>query len=88
MLSDATWHGLPLHIAKLEGRSDKFDKLHESLIAQWGGTLVRRHTGNLDIRTLREADRVADAIVDRLLERYPQPDMGQSDMVAAPDWLS
>ncbi|MBD3768739.1 MAG: mitochondrial fission ELM1 family protein [Rhodobacterales bacterium] len=88
MLSDAAWHGLPVHIAKLEGRSDKFDKLHESLIehgaARWfGGTLE-----TWAYAPLREADRVADAIVEKLLERYPQPDMGQSDMVVAPDWLS
>ncbi len=37
MLSDATWHGLPLHIARLEGQSEKFDKLHKSLIS-----MVRR----------------------------------------------
>jgi mitochondrial fission protein ELM1 len=88
MLSDATWHGLPLHIAKLEGRSDKFDKLHESLIAHGA---ARWFDGTLETWTyapLREADRVADAIVDRLLELYPQPDMGQSNLVAAPDWLS
>jgi len=88
MLSDATWHGLPVHIARLEGRSEKFDKLHESLI---GHGAARWFDGTLETWTytpLREADRVADAIVDKLLERYPQPDMGQSDKVAAPDWLS
>ncbi len=88
MLSDAAWHGLPLHIARLEGRSDKFDKLHDSLIANGA---ARWFDGLLETWTyapLREADRVADAIVDKLLERYPQPDMGQSDKVAAPDWLS
>ena len=89
MLSDAAWHGLPVHIAKLEGRSEKFDKLHTSLIshgaARWFG-------GSLETWTyapLREADRVADAIVAKLLERHPQPDMGgNSETVAAPDWIS
>ncbi|HPF22837.1 MAG TPA: mitochondrial fission ELM1 family protein [Hyphomonas sp.] len=89
MLSDAAWHGLPVHIAKLEGRSEKFDKLHESLIAhgaaRWfGGTLE-----TWAYAPLREADRVADTIVEKLLERYPQPDMGGGgDKVVAPDWLS
>lgn len=88
MLSDAAWHGLPVHIAKLEGRAEKFDKLHDSLIshgaARWfGGTLE-----TWAYAPLREADRVADAIVEKLLERYPQPDMGGGDKVAAPDWIS
>lgn len=88
MLSDAAWHGLPVHMAKLEGRAEKFDKLHDSMISHGA---ARWFDGTLETWTyapLREADRVADAIVDRLLERYPQPQMGQSDMVAAPDWLS
>jgi hypothetical protein len=37
---------------------------------------------------LREADRVADAIVEKLLERHPQPDMGgDGSKVAPPDWM-
>ena len=56
-----------------------------------GHGAARWFDGTLETWTytpLREADRVAEAIVDKLLERYPQPDMGQSDKVAAPDWLS
>ena len=73
MLSDAAWHGLPVHIARLEGRHEKFDRLHDSLIthgaARWFG--------------------VADAIVAKLLERYPQPDIPASTThVAPPDWMS
>ncbi|MFN4025018.1 MAG: mitochondrial fission ELM1 family protein [Hyphomonas sp.] len=85
MLSDAAWHGLPVHIARLEGRADKFDRLHDSLIRRG---VARWFTGKLDQWTydpLREADRVADLIVEKLLERYPPPDFrGQS---AVPDWL-
>ncbi|KCZ98402.1 hypothetical protein HPO_10872 [Hyphomonas polymorpha PS728] len=86
MLSEAAWHGLPVHIARLEGRADKFDRLHDSLIqrgvARWFG-------GQLDqwsYEPLREADRVADLIVEKLLERYPPPSFSGS--VKAPDWLS
>ena len=88
MLSDAAWHGLPVHIARLEGRADKFDRLHESLmqrgVARWFG-------GQLDqwsYEPLREAERVADLIVERLLERYPPPSFSGGGGVAAPDWLS
>ncbi|KCZ51293.1 mitochondrial fission ELM1 family protein [Hyphomonas pacifica] len=89
MLSDAAWHDLPIHIARLEGRSKKFDKLHQSLIdhgaARWfGGTLE-----TWSYPALREADKVADAIVKKLLQQYPQPEMGGDETkVAAPDWLS
>jgi mitochondrial fission protein ELM1 len=89
MLSDVAWHGLPVHIARLEGRADKFDRLHQSLIdhgaARWfDGTLA-----TWPYPPLREADRVADAIVAKLLERYPQPAMPASGTHAAPpDWMS
>ncbi|MEM8615739.1 MAG: mitochondrial fission ELM1 family protein, partial [Pseudomonadota bacterium] len=67
MLCDAAWHGLPVHMLRLEGRSTKFDRLHTSLIerscARWfDGTLE-----NWGYPPLREADRVADAIIDALL---------------------
>ncbi|MEX1251787.1 MAG: mitochondrial fission ELM1 family protein [Hyphomonas sp.] len=86
MLSEAAWHGLPLHIAPLEGKAEKFDRLHASLIARGA---ARRFTGTLDQWTyepLREADRVADLIVEKLLERYPAPAFSAG--VAAPDWMS
>ena len=89
MLSDAAWHNLPIHIARLAGRSSKFDRLHQSLIdhgaARWFGGTLETWT----YPALREADRVADAIVGKLLLRYPQPDMGgDGTKVAPPDWAS
>jgi hypothetical protein len=50
---------------------------------------ARRFTGTLDQWTyepLREADRVADLIVAKLLERHPAPAFKSG--VVAPDWLS
>lgn len=88
MLSDAAYHGLPVHMVRLQGRGPKFDRLHESLIrrgvARWfDGTLE-----SWSFEPLREADRVADRIVDLLLERHPQPEIGSDDgKVTAPDWL-
>jgi mitochondrial fission protein ELM1 len=88
-LSDAAWHGLPIHIAKLKGSAPKFDRLHKSLIdrgvARWfDGDLER-----WDYDPLREAGRVADKIIEKLLERYPQPEMKaiEDGKTAAPDWL-
>lgn len=90
MLSDAAWHGLPLHMAKLSGQAPKFDRLHQSLIergcARWFDGALERW----EYSPLREAGRVADAIIEQLLERHPQPEMDQSGdptRTAAPDWL-
>jgi mitochondrial fission protein ELM1 len=89
MLSDAAWHDLPIHIARLEGRADKFDRLHQSLIdhgaARWFG-------GSLETWTypaLKEADRVADAIVERLLTRHPAPEITphNTGKTPPPDWI-
>lgn len=89
MLSDAAWHGLPVHIARLSGQAPKFDRLHQSLIdrgcARWFEGILDRW----DYPPLREAGRVADAIIEKLLERHPQPQMTDSDptKTVAPDWL-
>jgi mitochondrial fission protein ELM1 len=66
LLSDAAFFGLPIHVLKLEGRSPKFDRLHDSFI-QAGR--ARWWTGELSFdRTppLREAERIAQEIVKRL----------------------
>ena len=89
MLSDAAWHGLPVHIAKLKGSAPKFDRLHASLIERG---CARWFEGSLelwDYAPLREAARVADQIIEKLLERHPQPELRQADVTktAAPDWF-
>jgi mitochondrial fission protein ELM1 len=89
MLSDAAWHGLPVHIARLEGSSAKFDRLHKSLVDRG---CARWFDGNLDQWTyepLREAARVADTILDQLIDRHPPPAMKTVDdqSVVLPDWL-
>lgn len=89
MLSDAAYHGLPVHMVRLTGRHPKFDRLHDSLIrrgvARWfDGTLE-----SWSYEPLREADRIADRIVSELIARFPQPDLPahEDGKVAAPDWL-
>ena len=73
MLCDAAWFGLPVHIAKLDAkRASKFDHLHARLIETGR---ARRFEGGLSFeRTepLREVERVADKIVDDLLDRFPR----------------
>ncbi|MFN3312210.1 MAG: mitochondrial fission ELM1 family protein [Hyphomonas sp.] len=86
MLSEAAWHGLPVHIARLEGQSEKFNRLYDSLLKRGA---ARWFTGSLDQWTyepLREAERIADHIVAKLLERHPSPDFGGEGKVT-PGWM-
>lgn len=70
MLSEAAYHGLPVHIAKLSGGSKKFDRLHQSLIDHGAARWLGEGLENWSYKPLREAERVADIIVDKLLERH------------------
>jgi len=87
MLSDAAYFGLPIHMARLTGRSDKFDRLHESFISKGIARWLHGGLETWSYKPLREADKVADKIVEELLKRHPQPDMGSEGSVVAPDWL-
>ncbi len=88
MLSDAAWHGLPIHIARLTGSARKFDHFHESLIARGCARWFEGTLSHWTYTPLREAERVADRIVAALLERHPQPHLPtQGDKTAPPDWM-
>ena len=89
MLSDAAWHRLPVHIAKLKGNAPKFDRLHASLIERGCARWFEGSIELWDYEPLREAARVADQIIEKLLERHPQPELRQADVTktAAPDWF-
>ncbi len=85
MLSDAAWHGLPIHIAKLKGESIKFGRLHQSLIDRGAARWFDGALQSWDYEPLREAERVADRIIEALLARHPQPSIeGQT---SPPNWL-
>ena len=88
MLSDAAWHGLPVHVARLEGRSKKFDKLHDTLMSRGVARWFHGELESWSYANLREADRVADTIVMKLLERYPRPELqAEGEVVTPPDWV-
>lgn len=78
LLSDAAWHGLPTHIARLEGRADKFDRLHQTFIDYGAARLFSGSLETWSYTPLREAERVADIIVEKLLARHPQPEQSSS----------
>ena len=89
MLSDAAWHGLPIHIARLSGKSPKFDRLHTSLIDRGCARWFKGELETWTYEPLREAARVADLIVARLLERHPQPKLPPIELgkTAPPTWM-
>ncbi len=89
MLSDAAWHGLPIHIARLKGGAAKFDRLHQSLIDRGCARWFDQPLDQWEYTPLREAGRVADEIIEKLLERYPQPELATLDhtKTAAPSWF-
>ena len=89
MLSDAAYHGLPIHMARLTGGSPKFRRFHESLIARGCARWFEGDLGTWTYEPLREADRVADRIVEDVLKRYPQPTIPEIDVtkVNPPSWF-
>ncbi|MEL7545507.1 MAG: mitochondrial fission ELM1 family protein [Pseudomonadota bacterium] len=90
MLSDAAWHGLPVHIARISGGSPKFDMFHKQLLSHGCARWFEHGVDVWTYEPLREADRVADLIVRAILERHPQPDLGASEQgkSAWPEWMS
>jgi len=72
MITEAAWFGKPVYMLKLDGKSDKFDRLHASVVDRG---VARWYSGEVDIWTpepLREIDRVADEVVRLLLAKHPQ----------------
>ena len=90
MLSDAAWHGLPIHIARIGGGSAKFDRFHDQLLQHGCARWFEGHIKHWKYEPLREAERVADVIVAALLERYPQPDLAGAELGKSdwPEWMS
>jgi uncharacterized protein len=73
MLSDAAYFGLPIHLLRLEGRSEKFDRLHHGFVDRGAARWFEGSLDRWDYGPVREVDRVADALVERLVKRWPQP---------------
>ena len=70
MISEAAWFAKPIYLLRLQGRSDKFDRLHDSFLKRG---IARWFDGDVELyqtEPLREIDRVADRIVELLLEKH------------------
>lgn len=66
MIGDPAYFGKPVHLLRLDGRSDRFDRLHEGFIARGA---ARWFSGSIEIwdyAPVREADRAAAEILRRL----------------------
>lgn len=79
MLSEAAYFGLPIHIARLEGKHSKFDRLHTDLIDRGIAKWFDGEISAWSYEPLREIDRVADEIVRQLITRYPAPDFNRPE---------
>lgn len=69
MLADPAFFGKPIHILKLEGGSDRFDRLHLGFLGANAARWFDGEIGSWSYRPIREAERAADAILALL----PQP---------------
>jgi mitochondrial fission protein ELM1 len=70
MLADPAWFGKPTWIMRLEGKSDRFDRLHQGFIQRGA---ARWFEGKIEPWTydpVREVERAADEIMRLLLERH------------------
>lgn len=75
MLAEAAWFGLPIAISRLTGGSTKFDRLHRTFIAHGAARWLEDWAGELwTYSRLREAERIADAIINKLIERHQAPE--------------
>jgi hypothetical protein len=73
LIADPAFFGRPVHILRLTGQSDRFDRLHQGFIERG---VARWFTSDLATWTyppIREAARAADEIVKLLLQRHPNP---------------
>ncbi len=73
LIADPAFFAKPTYILKLDGGSERFDRLHQGFIdkgaARWFVGEISRWTYS----PIREAARAADEIVKMLLERHPGP---------------
>jgi mitochondrial fission protein ELM1 len=72
LIADPAFFGKPVHILRLTGQSERFDRLHQGFIDRGA---ARWFEGTLDgwsYAPIREAARAADEIVKQLLVRHPQ----------------
>jgi mitochondrial fission protein ELM1 len=71
MIADPAFFGKPVHLLKLDGQSDRFERLYQSFIEYGAAKWFEGSIGQWAYPPLREAGRAADEIVRLMLERHP-----------------
>lgn len=84
MLADPAFFAKPIHIMKLTGGSERFERLHEGFIARGAARWFRGEVESWSYAPLREAARACEAIIQLLLERQ-QVLQARSPGTPAPD---
>lgn len=73
LIADPAFFGKPIHLLRLIGQSERFDRLHEGFINRRAARWFNGELTTWTYAPIREAGRAADEIVKMLLERHPPP---------------
>jgi hypothetical protein len=71
LIGDPAFFGKPVHILKLEGGSERFDRLHRGFIDRGAARWFDGELGQWTYEPIREAARAANEIMRLMLERHP-----------------
>jgi len=72
LIADPAFFGKPVHILRLSGQSERFDRLHQGFIDRGAARWFDGALDSWSYTPIREAARAADEIVKQLLQRHPQ----------------
>jgi uncharacterized protein len=72
LIADPAFFGKPVHILRLTGQSERFDRLHQGFIGRGAARWFEGALTGWTYAPIREAARAADEIVKQLLRRHPQ----------------
>ncbi len=72
MISEAAWFGKPVYMIRMQGKSAKFDRMHDSFLKNGVARWFEGQIDDWSPEPLREVERVADIIVEKVLERHPR----------------
>ncbi len=73
LIADPAFFGKPIHMLRLIGQSERFDRLHEGFINRRAARWFNDDLSTWTYEPVREAARAADEIVKMLLEWHPAP---------------
>jgi mitochondrial fission protein ELM1 len=72
LIADPAFFAKPVHILRLTGESERFDRLHRGFIGRGAARWFEGALDSWSYAPIREAARAADEIVKQLLTRHPQ----------------